>query len=226
MSLPSFTEAALGIARKFVGDNDVSHDMAHVRRVVKNALKILEQSDQRIKSEIEEPILIAIAALHDCLDKKYVTEAEMPTKLAELKQDMRERLNLNDEQIAFILKTVDMISYTTEKAGGEAATSQCPYLAIARDADRLEAIGAIGAARCFAFSASRGRPLVTETYEAEERIRLDPSAGNKNESAIVHFYDKLINLLPRFKTEPGKAMAQNRHQFLLLFLDQIRSEVY
>ncbi len=134
------------------------------------------------------------------------------------------------ETAEFILKTIANISYSSELAGGEAATSTCPYLAIARDADRLDALGAIGAARCFAFSAAKDRLLVTADYQIERLMRLKflESGGiypNENQSAIVHFYDKLVNLLPRFKTAPGKRMAQQRHEFILKFLDHIHDEM-
>ena len=222
--------SAIEIARRYLSGFDVSHDIAHVKRVVLNAKRIFQELEDHDALDLN--IVIAIAALHDCLDKKYIGSDSIEQKRAQLHREIVEELRFTTEQAQFILKTVDNVSYSTELAGGEAATSTCPYLAIVRDADRLEAIGAIGAARCFAFSAAKNRLLATEDFEIERRMREaylsgEPmsSASHGNESAIVHFYDKLVNLLPRFKTAPGKKLAQQRHDFILAFLDQIHDEM-
>ena len=216
---------ALDIARRYMKGNDVSHDIAHVCRVVRNAKKILSLSSEDIRNKVDIDILVSIAALHDCLDKKYVVADAIPAMRAVLINEIVSELGFDLAQAEFILKTVDNISYSTELLGGEAASSTCAYLAIARDADRLESIGAIGAARCFAYSAAKGRLLATESFEIEKALRNDNTAPHNDESAICHFHDKLVHLLPRFRTKPGREMAEQRHNFILSFLDQIHSEL-
>lgn len=203
-------------------DNDPSHDVAHVYRVIRNAKKIHASLN---KDEINLEKLIVIAALHDCVDHKYVKAEDLPKARGILHSEIVHELKYSPEDAEFILTTIDHISYSTEIKGGAASTSTCPYLAIARDADRLESIGAIGIARCFAYSAATGRVLVTEDFKLETQVKNGSSDFKGNESALIHFYDKLIKLQDMFKTEPGKSMAKQRHEFLLAFLNQVHYEL-
>jgi len=209
----------MALAREYMHGNDVSHDMAHVCRVVKNAKLILKNSEY---PEIDQDVLVLIAALHDCTDRKYVTPENLPGRISELKNRIQD-LGFSAKTADFVLSTIENISFTKEKQGGEAATSDDQYLAIAPDADRLDAIGAIGVARCFAYSAAVGRPLATENFAAEIRAK-NGNSGN-NESAILHFYEKLIFLKNRFRTPAGLKMAEKRHEFLQIFLAQIHEEL-
>lgn len=213
---------ALNIARRYMQGNDPSHDIAHVKRVILNAKKIYAASNNK---DVDLDTLIAIAALHDCIDHKYVKPEDMIAKRALLHCEMVSELNISAADAEFIISTIENISYSAEVKGGVASTSTCPYLAIARDADRLESIGAIGIARCFAYSAATGRLLVTEDFDAETRAKNGSTDFKGDESAIMHFYEKLVKLQDRFKTDAGKALALQRHEFLLKFLDQVHYEL-
>jgi len=212
------------LAQKYMQGNDPSHDIAHVHRVVGNAKKILAASDDY--TDVNQDILVAVAGLHDCMDHKYVRTADLPARVAELKLALTSHLGFSESQADFILQTIDNISYTAEMKGGSvAATSDDPYLAIVRDADRLESIGAIGIARCFAYSGAVGRLLATNNFEVEKTARAGTFPDTPNASAVMHFYEKLLKLQDRFKTKAGKKMAAERHAFLLAFLDQIHHEL-
>ena len=96
--------------------------------------------------------------------------------------------------------------------------------AIIRDADRLDAIGAIGIARTFAFGGARGRKL----YEAEEVTRVNMSEAEyrgKETASVTHFYEKLLLLKDLMVTLEGKRIAELRHKFMVEFLKQLEKEV-
>lgn len=95
---------------------------------------------------------------------------------------------------------------------------------IVRDADRLDAIGAIGIARTFAYGGAKGRKL----YDKEEEARTTMSETEyrqKNTSSVTHFYEKLLLLKDLMVTEKGKQMALERHQFMESFLKQLQHEI-
>jgi len=94
-------------------------------------------------------------------------------------------------------------------------------LQIVQDADRLDAIGAVGIARCFTFGGSKDRPLYfSETENNTKRIIV-----NGGISGVDHFHDKLLRLKNLMNTSAGKKEAEKRHEFLVLFLDQLASEI-
>ena len=96
--------------------------------------------------------------------------------------------------------------------------------AIVRDADRLDAIGAIGIARTFAFGGAKGRKL----YDADELARENMSEAeyrSKETASVTHFYEKLLLLKDLMVTEEGKRLARQRHAFMEAFLKQLDSEI-
>lgn len=102
-------------------------------------------------------------------------------------------------------------------------------LKIVRDADRLDAIGAVGVARCFAFSGAKYRPL----YVENEKPILNMTAEEynkqtiKNESnAVNHFYEKLLLIKDKMQTGTGKLLAEQRHEFMVQYLKQFDLEVH
>ena len=220
---------AVALASEYMQHNDVSHDIAHVRRVIYNGKKIWRESSEDVRNKVDLDILVAICALHDCLDRKYLQISKLDELRSNLLLKIQEFLGFSLETARFILDTTDLISYSAEIRGGIAATSECPYLAISRDADRLDSIGAIGAARCFAYSAFKNRLLVTEDFKVENYLHQTMAEGRsldltKDESAVCHFYDKLIKIKDRMKTVVGRALAIQRHTFLLQFLENLQRE--
>ena len=214
---------ALNIAQRFMSGNDPSHDIAHANRVVANAKKLLAMSPEA--NSIDLDVLVTIAALHDCMDHKYVSAESLPARIAKVKTAITNELGFTEAMADYILETIDNISYSKEALGGKAATSDDLYLVLARDADRLESIGAIGIARCFAYSGSVNRLLATNDFQVEKAAAAGTLPEKTNASAVMHFYEKLLNLKTRMKTEAGKRLAEQRHNFLLAFLQQIHLEL-
>lgn len=95
---------------------------------------------------------------------------------------------------------------------------------IVRDADRLDAIGAIGIARTFAYGGAKGRKLYDKAEEARTAMS-EEEYRSKNTSSVTHFYEKLLSLKDLMTTDKGKQMAKERHQFMESFLQQLQNEI-
>ncbi|MFJ8086651.1 HD domain-containing protein [Lysinibacillus sp. NPDC095746] len=187
---------------------DASHDFQHIERVYQNALTIL-QSEPEADAEVVE---IAVL-LHDVSDKKYTDSKEQENKLIA-------ELSLSEEKKQHIQDCIAQVSYN----GGNELEATSLEAKIVRDADRLDAIGAIGIARTFAFGGAKGRKL----YDKEENARTDMTEEeyrNKNTSSVTHFYEKLLLLKDLMITDKGKQMAEERHQFMVQFLEQLQNEI-
>ncbi|KAJ3714078.1 hypothetical protein C8R42DRAFT_698649 [Lentinula raphanica] len=199
---------------------DPSHDAYHVRRVTKTALAIANALPV-----IPDLLTVELAALlHDALDRKYVSPKEAADPYAFLlplfQSAARDsQVNIVDDgrarQVALI---IDAVSWSTEqklRTTGKWSKwhDECLELHCVQDADRLDAIGAFGILRCAAFSGSRNLPL----HVPQD----DPAAGS---SALQHFYDKLIHIRDQLKTQPGKQLADKRHQLLIHFMESVEEE--
>ncbi len=95
---------------------------------------------------------------------------------------------------------------------------------VVQDADRLDAIGAVGIARCFLYSGRKGQLIYDPDIEVREEMSKDQYRNDKS-SAIHHFYEKLLKLKDLMKTDTGRILAKQRHQFMLQFLDQFFEEM-
>nr|WP_255639616.1 HD domain-containing protein [Aquibacillus saliphilus] len=175
-------------------NDDTGHDYYHMKRVAYMARHIAE-------SESADEFIAEVGGwLHDIGDKKLFKEPLL------VKKDMYsflERLNLTVEQLSQIEKAVSGVSFS----GGQKPLSKEGE--IVQDADRLDAIGALGIARTFAYGGSN-----------QQLIHSDES---KNTS-IQHFYDKLLLLKDLINTDTAKKLAEERHQFMNLYLEQFYSE--
>jgi len=193
--------------RKIYETFDASHDWQHIERVRNNA-KLLVQEEQADAFLIELAVL-----LHDVSDPKYKKAEE------DLETEILESLALSEEQKGRIRDTIHSVSFK----GGNGVRPSSIEAAIVQDADRLDAIGAIGIARTFAFGGAKGRKL----YDWSEEPRLEMTEEeyrSKPTSSTTHFYEKLLLLKDQMNTETGKQIAEERHQFMLSFLEQLIKE--
>jgi uncharacterized protein len=215
---------------------DGSHDISHIDRVVENALRILSNSDVETKKVIQKDVLVAIASLHDSFDHKYfTTEDAVSEAKKEVGEFLMSELSYTNDLVELIISVIDSMGYTTEiskLAHNDLGALHLRYLYIVQDADRLDAIGAVGIARCLTFSGAFGRPIISATgaTESEQRLKfnlgcLEPVVSKKSGSAIEHFYDKLVFLKDMLKTPAGRAIGEQRHKFILDFLDQFFNEI-
>ncbi len=194
-----------GIYNKF----DASHDFAHIERVLKNAEEILREEPSAKGDVVRLAVL-----LHDIDDAKYKSD-DNPSA-SEILRSIRAENELSQQ----VLLCIESVSFS----GGNAKDITSIEGAIVRDADRLDAIGAIGIARTFAFGGARGRKLYSNSETARENMSEAEYRG-KETASVTHFYEKLLLLKDLMVTKEGKRLAQQRHDYMVGFLKQLDREI-
>ena len=191
---------------------EAGHDWFHIERVWKLSKKIAEQEGGYLE------VIELSALLHDIADPKFHNGDE--TLALKISKDFLEEIHVNAELIEQVLFVIKNISF---KNRAEAPENPPLELQIVQDADRLDAIGAIGIARTFNFGGFKNNLM----YHPE----IKPNLGmNKEEykksngTTINHFYEKLLLLKDLMNTETGKKIASERHDFMLQFLDEFYKE--
>lgn len=188
------------------------HDWFHVQRVYHNAQLIA-------KEEKGDTLIIALGALlHDIADSKFHQGDE--TVGPKVARRFLENLKVNKEVINHVVLIIENISF---KGGNVAQQFNSLELDVIQDADRLDAIGAIGIARCFNYGGFKNRML----YDPDVLPNLHMTKEeykNSNAPTINHFYEKLLLLKDRMNTETGKKLALERHSFMEEFLEQFYKE--
>lgn len=191
---------------------EAGHDWFHIERVFKTAKHInsIEQGDE---------LVVSLAALlHDIADSKFNGgDEEIGPRIA---GEFLQRLNLDAAVINHVQQIIKNLSF---KASLGEITFASKELDIVQDADRLDAIGAIGIARAFTYGGFKNRVL----YDPEIKPVVNQSKeAYKNTVAptINHFYEKLLLLKDLMKTSAGKQMAVERHQFMEQYLSQFYAE--
>lgn len=191
---------------------EAGHDWFHIERVWKLSKKIAEKEGGNIE------VIELSALLHDIADPKFHNGDE--TLALKISKDFLEEIHVNAELIEQVLFVIKNISF---KNRAEAPENPPLELQIVQDADRLDAIGAIGIARTFNFGGFKNNLM----YHPE----IKPNLGmNKEEykksngTTINHFYEKLLLLKDLMNTETAKRIASERHDFMLQFLDEFYKE--
>jgi uncharacterized protein len=191
---------------------DPSHDWRHICRVRKSALTIYKEEQAAGRFLEADELVVEIAALmHDVGDFKYSGDHSVgPRKVMDFLSGFA-NVHLSKEQIEKIVSIVGNISFRHETSHSVDVVKLPDELRIVQDADRLDAIGAIGIGRCFAFSGARNRPF----YNAE---------GGDSATAYDHFFEKLFKLKSMMKTETGRNEALRRHAFMVQFIEELEYE--
>lgn len=188
---------------------DASHDVDHIKRVMKNAKEI-----QKSEPAANEAVITLGVLLHDIDDPKYKSSHQLSAR------EILEKNGAEKELIEQVLACIASVSFS----GGNAEEITSIEGAILRDADRLDAIGAVGIARAFAFGGARGRKLYA--YDEVARGTMSEAEYREKETATVtHFYEKLLLLKDLMVTNEGKRLADERHQYMEGFLKQLAKEV-
>lgn len=221
-------------ARQFVKEsmktNDPSHDWNHVERVHKMAV-FLAKEEKKLNPNLNFDIeIVELAALfHDIVDFKYNTDKSNLDEISEkILDQFFSKFNYPREKIKIILYIISNISWRKELELSEMPNDVPLELKVVRDADRLDAIGAIGVARCMAFTGAKNRPFYSDDLKPIEAMTAEQYNNQtiKNEStAINHFYEKLVKIKDKITTQSGMKLAQDRHNFLIQYLDQFKKEL-
>ncbi|KAL9654256.1 hypothetical protein ABK040_010288 [Willaertia magna] len=233
----SVIESTRNLVKQAMSGYDCSHDFVHVERVVNLSMKIAKKENVTDNKSLQ--IIELAAYLHDLMDHKYVSsnesQSENQNKRQTLIQNHLSQFQLDNDIIDKVQFIVENISFSKEVKRLSSSSNNFQSfieLDIVQDADRLDAIGAIGIVRCFSFGSSKNRPLYykDEVSDVNQFIKskyLDqPKVSGTNDSSIQHFFDKLLHLKSMMKTKSGLEMAEQRHQFMEQFIHQFYSEVY
>lgn len=191
---------------------DSGHDWFHVERVWKNAKKIAQ--GEKVNREIVE----LSAFLHDIADWKFHDGDE--TAGPRVARELLEKQGASEETIAHVCDIILTMSF---KGVGVATPMRTKEGEVVQDADRLDAIGAIGIARTFSYGGYKNRSM----YNPDEPpvLHQDKESYKSNTGTTInHFYEKLLHLKDRMNTQTAKRLAEGRHEYMEKYLDQFYKE--
>lgn len=202
----SLTQAVL---KQFENDS-TGHDKYHVLRVIQVAQKINEAYHE------DASLVYLCGLLHDVFDEKHFI-GSIETNLKVLLDE--HQVKLSDDTYTQLLNDLKNMGFK----GGFKNNELSLVGAIVQDADRLDAIGAIGIARTFAYGGSKGRIIYDPMIEYEP-LQTKADYRQANRQTYFHFVDKLLKIKDLMLTQPGRQMAQERHQFMVEYLKQFEKE--
>lgn len=188
------------------------HDWFHIERVYKNALLIAEEE------ECDLTVVKLAALLHDIADSKFHGGDE--TVGPKTARTFLESQNVSEDIILHVIAIIENISF---KGGNFEKKFNSKELEIVQDADRLDALGAIGIARTFNYGGFKNRPLYNPNIQPNLNMSKE-EYKNSESPTLNHFYEKLLLLKDKMNTESGKKIAQKRHDFMVTFLSQFYAE--
>ncbi len=191
---------------------EAGHDWFHVERVYKNALLIAAQE------ECDLEIVKLGALLHDIADSKFHNGDE--TIGPKVAREFLESQKASEEVISHVVSIIENISF---KGGNFEKKLTSIELDIVQDADRLDALGAIGIARTFNYGGFKNRPLYLPNIAPNLHMTKE-EYKNSEAPTLNHFYEKLLLLKDKMNTETGKKIALERHKFMENFLSQFYAE--
>ena len=212
MTNQNLLNETIAFVKKELENAEGGHDWFHIERVYKNAALIANGENCDI-------LIVQLGALlHDIADSKFHDGDEtIGPKKAKL---FLESKHVPENTIEHVINIIENISF---KGGHETKKFSSLELDIVQDADRLDAIGAIGIARTFNYGGFKNRAI----YNPEIKPNLNMSKEeykNSDAPTINHFYEKLLLLKDKMNTKTGKEIAAQRHEFMELFLNQFYDE--
>lgn len=204
--------ATIDFVKKTLADAEGGHDWWHIQRVWKVARHIAE-------SEEADPFIVELGALlHDIADAKFhYGDESVGPKVA------RAFLEEQEVEEPVIEHVENIIRYISFKGGNHTSAFHSNELAVVQDADRLDALGAIGIARTFNYGGFKNRAI----YDPNIPPKLNMTKEEYKKSTaptINHFYEKLLLLKDRMNTKTGRKMAERRHQFMETYLEEFYRE--
>jgi len=188
------------------------HDWLHIERVYQNAIQLIESTT------CNKTIVLVAVLVHDLNDTKFNAGKEQAI-LAETKTFLR-KTGMLEEEISQVENIIENMSFRHSFHQQEEKSIE---FQIVQDADRLDAIGAIGIARAFSYGGYKQRAFYDESLPTITHQSSD-SYQNSKAATISHFYEKLLLLKDQMNTSAAKKLAKKRHQFMLDFLEQFEAE--
>ncbi|AZN39084.1 HD domain-containing protein [Paenibacillus albus] len=210
MEQQSILEAAEQLARAELGGDTSGHDWWHVYRVARMAERLAKQEGANVF------LCVLAALLHDVADEKL-----NPSKEAGLLK-VSSWLNgqaLSEADNAHVMEIISTMSYNA----GKNPPMRTIEGRVVQDADRLDAIGAIAIARCFTYAGWKGDPMYDPSLAPRNGMTPKEYREGRN-TAINHFYEKLLKLKDRINTPAAKQIADERHKYMEAYLSQFMQE--
>lgn len=207
-------EKTIDFVKKELEGAEGGHDWFHIERVFRNTLQIARTEKVNLR------IVSLAALLHDIADAKFHNGDESigPKKAGAFLKT----LNLAKKDVDHILNIIRYMSFKNSLSGKKSVFDS-PELHVVRDADRLDAIGAIGIARAFSYGGHKGRKLYDP--EIPPRLNMTKEEYKKSQAPTInHFYEKLLLLKDGLHTRTAKDLAEKRHTYMLEFLEQFYAE--
>lgn len=201
-------EETIEFVKKELENAESGHDWWHTQRVYNLSKTIGEEEN------VDMEIVELGALLHDVADSKFHNGDHTvgPRKAREFLSG-----KLSENKIEHVIKIIENISFSSEQK------FKSKELDVIQDADRLDAIGAMGIARCFTYTGHTNRTLYDP--EIKPKLNMSKEEYKKNKgTAINHFYEKLLLLKDKMNTETGKKMAIKRHEFMEVYLQEFYRE--
>ena len=214
MNKEKIITATIAFVKEELKGAEGGHDWFHIERVLKNSILIS-------KEEKVDVFVVSLAALlHDIADPKFYDGDE--TVGPKVATKFLKEQEVTSDIIEHVVNIINYISYKNSfEKGVKKFTSK--ELEVVQDADRLDAIGAIGIARCFNYGGFKNSVLYNP--EIIPNLEMSKEEYKKTEAPTInHFYEKLLLLKDKMNTVSGKKIAAQRHHFMELYLEQFYNE--
>lgn len=213
MTNDKLIEATKAFVKEQLKHAEGGHDWFHIERVYKNTLRIAKHEN------VDLTVVSLAALLHDIADPKFNDGDETigPKKASKFLLEQ----NVDSEIIEHVTKIIENMSFKNSFDLNTSFTSK--EMEVVQDADRLDAIGAVGIARCFNYGGFKNRPL----YDPEIKPNLNMTKTEYKATkapTINHFYEKLLLLKDQMNTKTGRRIAADRHKYMEGFLKQFYDE--
>lgn len=203
------------ISKKELGNDPTGHDFFHAKRVANLAVSLYTKNNSYTEQDVK--LLLIMGYLHDIIDDKITNDiSNKINKIMEL-PSIR---SLNTVEIEEVLDTIQNMSYSKNLISKHHLSLKGQYI---QDSDRLDALGAIGIARAFAYGGKKGNLI----YDPSTRPTSNTSKEiyrNKKSTTINHFYEKLLKLSDLMNTNEGKMIAEQRINYMKNFLNEFFNE--
>lgn len=208
-------EETITFVQETLRESEGGHDWFHIQRVFRNSLYIARHE------EVDILVVSLAALLHDIADAKFHNGNE--TIGPKLAKSFLQSLNVPKSTVSHVVQIIQNISFKNSLAKSKVTMFKSKELQTVQDADRLDAMGAIGIARAFNYGGFKNRKLYDPEIAPNPKLT-KTQYKNSDAPTINHFYEKLLLLKDRMNTDTGKRLAQERHQFMLDYLEQFYKE--
>lgn len=206
-------EKVIRVVRNKMQNESSGHDYWHVMRVYDNAILLIKEESK--EKQLNSFVVKLASLLHDIGDYKITGSMDTQT---EIPKQILKQLDVQNEIIEQVVQIIEEISFHVQAEKLSSLESE-----IVQDADRLDALGAIGIARTFAYGGAKNREIWNPEESPKINMTKDEYIQNKGNS-VNHFYEKLLLLKDKMNTKFGKQVAIKRHQYMNEFLQQFFAE--